>query len=352
MPHALLGATTCARCGSRTGPGAMWCARCLSPRLDAAPGTATGPYQGMLVGVVPAAAGRRYTALLLDAAPLLLLAAVASAGAAGGRWPTGTVALTLVAATVFVVANAVASLRTGQTLGRRVLRLRTVDDLSGAPLTAMDRLGRLPRVLRLRTTVTADLRAGRDPLSVARAPLDALGDDRDPTDGATRGGDDPVRRARRRGATAATPDEPIRSTAAALLLDSGESILVAAPVVVGRKPEAQVDGVVHDVHPWADLSRTVARTHALFAWSGSSMWITDLGSPSGTAIITPDGERRPLVARVPTAASIGWTVELGRRRLVIEQEPAPGTEAIVASDGAEASTASPTPNERTALRAD
>ncbi|MBF4624007.1 FHA domain-containing protein [Clavibacter sp. VKM Ac-2872] len=308
----------------------------------------------MLAGVVPASAGRRYTALILDAAPLLLLAAAAAAAAAtaGGHWPTGALALTPMVAVAFVVANAVASLRTGQTLGRRILGLRTVDDLSGAPLTAMDRLGRLPRGLRLRTTVTADLRAGRDPLSVARAPVDVLGDDRDPTDGATRGEDDPVRRARRRGVAAATPDERIRSTAAALVLDSGESILVATPVVVGRKPEAQVDGVVHDVHPWADLSRTVARTHALFAWSGSSMWITDLGSPSGTAIITPDGERRPLVARVPTAASIGWTVELGRRRLVIEPESAPATDAVGAPGGAEAPTTSPTTNERTALRAD
>ncbi|OUE28859.1 RDD family protein [Clavibacter michiganensis] len=351
MPHALLGSATCARCGSRTGATQARCARCLSPRLDAAPGTATGPYQGMLVGVVPASAGRRYTALVLDAAPLLMLVG-AAAGAAGSRWPTGAVALMLLAPVAFVVANAVASLRSGQTLGRRVLRLRTVDDLSGAPLTAMDRLGRLPRGLRLRTTVTADLRAGRDPLGVAREPVDALGDDRDAADGATPGTDDPTRRARRRRAATPTRDEGLRSTAAALILDSGESVLVAAPIVVGRKPEAQVDGVVHDVHPWADLSRSVARTHARFSWSGSSMWITDLGSPSGTAIITPDGERRPLVARVPTAASIGWTVELGRRRLLIGPETPAATGADGAPGGAEATTTSPITNERTAPRAD
>jgi hypothetical protein len=339
MPHALLGAVTCARCGSRTGQGVAQCTRCLSPRLDAASGTATGPYQGMLIGVVPATTRRRYAALALDTAPVLLLAG-AAASALGGHWPTGAIAALVLAGPGVVIANAIASLRTGQTIGRRVLQLRRVDDLSGAPLTAMDRLGRIPRGLRIRTTLTADLRAGRDPLSVARVPVDALGDDRDASDGATPTADDPIRRARRRSSSAPTPDDRITSAAAALVLDSGESIRVGEPVVVGRKPEAQVDGVAHRVHPWADLSRTVARTHALFAWSGSNMWITDLGGPSGTTVITPDGERRPLVARVPTAASIGWTVELGRRRLVIQPETA------------EVPPSPPPTNERTALRAD
>ena len=60
------------------------------------------------------------------------------------------------------------------------------------------------------------------------------------------------------------------------------------------------------------------------------MWITDLGSLSGTAIITAAGERRPLVAGVPTAASVGWIVELGRRRITIEPDASDTTSAASA----------------------
>jgi hypothetical protein len=347
MAHALLGAVTCGRCGARVAAAVATCSRCASPRLDAAPGTATGPYQGMLIGVVPAAAGRRYAARAVDALPPLALLVAAAVGAFDGRWAVILVAALVVAALAVLTANAVSSVRSGQTFGRRLLRLRTVDDLSGAPLTAMDRLGRIPRVLRQRTTMTADLRAGRDPLGVARPPADGLGEDATDADDAAPTVDEAVRRAHRR--TAAPPTEAPVATAAALVLDSGERLAVAEPLVVGRKPEAQVDGVAHRVHPWADLSRTVAKSHALFAWSGSTMWITDLGSLSGTAIITPDGERRPLVAGVPTAASVGWTVELGRRRIAIEPD-APEQKAADASQPAAAT--APTPTERTALRAD
>jgi len=381
MAHALLGAVTCGRCGARVAAAVSSCSRCTSPRLDAAPGTATGPYQGMLIGVVPAAAGRRYAARAVDALPPLALLVAAAVGAADGRWAVLVVAALVVAALALMAANALSSVRSGQTLGRRVLGLRTVDDLSGAPLTAMDRLGRIPRVLRQRTTMTADLRAGRDPLGVARPPAEALGEDA--PDDASPTVDEAVRRAHRRSAAPAAEAPP--ATAAALVLDSGERLAVAEPLVVGRKPEAQVDGVTHRVHPWADLSRTVAKSHALFAWSGSTMWITDLGSLSGTAIITPDGERRPLVAGVPTAASVGWIVELGRRRITIEPDgsdaatatdpsPAAATEEGGPSARASASSGSatappagsgsgaadrtaaaapaPTPTERTALRAD
>lgn len=384
MAHALLGAVTCGRCGARVAAAVSACSRCTSPRLDAAPGTATGPYQGMLIGVVPAAAGRRYAARAVDALPPLALLGAAAVGAFDGRWAVLVVVALVVVALALMAANAVSSVRSGQTLGRRLLRLRTVDDLSGAPLTAMDRLGRIPRVLRQRTTMTADLRAGRDPLGVARPPADALGEDALDADDTAPTVDEAVRRAHRR--TAAPAAEAPVATAAALVLDSGERLAVVEPLVVGRKPEAQVDGVTHRVHPWADLSRTVAKSHALFAWSGSTMWITDLGSLSGTAIITADGERRPLVAGVPTAASVGWIVELGRRRITIEADVPGGlatptgdapraeaTDAGASSAGAPAASgsatalpadprpgaaaltatsAAPTPTERTAPRAD
>ncbi|CAQ01180.1 FHA domain-containing protein [Clavibacter sepedonicus] len=328
MAHALLGAVTCGRCGARVAATVSACARCTSPRLDAAPGTATGPYQGMLIGVVPATAGRRYAARAVDALPPLALLAAAAVGAFDGRWAVLVVAALVLAALLLIAANAVSSVRSGQTLGRRALRLRTVDDLSGAPLTAMDRLGRIPRVLRLRTTMTADLRAGRDPLGVARPPADALGEDASDADDAAPSVDEAVRRAHRRSA-APLAEAPV-ATAAALVLDSSERVSVSEPLMIGRKPEAQVDGVTYRVHPWADLSRTVAKSHALFAWSGSTMWITDLGSLSGTAIITAAGERRPLVAGVPTAASVGWIVELGRRRITIEPDASDTTSAASA----------------------
>jgi pSer/pThr/pTyr-binding forkhead associated (FHA) protein len=70
---------------------------------------------------------------------------------------------------------------------------------------------------------------------------------------------------------------------------------------------------VRTVHALPDLSRSLARTHALLEVADGLLWVTDLGSANGSAITDRDGVSQPLVAGLRTAAAVGWTVRLGGR---------------------------------------
>jgi hypothetical protein len=75
--------------------------------------------------------------------------------------------------------------------------------------------------------------------------------------------------------------------------------------------------VEHPALGLADLSRTLSKTHALLEWSGQVLWVTDLHSANGSVLISPDGERRPLVPGIRGAAAVGWTVQCGARSFTV-----------------------------------
>jgi hypothetical protein len=59
----------------------------------------------------------------------------------------------------------------------------------------------------------------------------------------------------------------------------------------------------------------------LLEWSGSVLWVTDYGSANGSVLVSPDGERRPLVPGIRAPAAIGWTVECGNRFFTVQAVP-------------------------------
>ena len=52
------------------------------------------------------------------------------------------------------------------------------------------------------------------------------------------------------------------------------------------------------------------------------LWVTDLHSANGSVLVSPDGERRPLVPGIRGPAAIGWTVECGNRSFSVRGTPA------------------------------
>ena len=173
MPGALVGVVSCARCGAmQTSPDVL-CESCGMALTPAAQGSVLGTYTPLLAGVARASAARGNLAVLIDALPLAVAAAVAVVQAASGQF--GRLIWTGVLGGVFVAVQLLLFVLRGRTVGRLALSLRTVDDLTGNPVSVRKIIERLTTAYWVRRTVTADLRRGRDPLT--RADLAIHGDD-------------------------------------------------------------------------------------------------------------------------------------------------------------------------------
>ncbi|WEO77910.1 FHA domain-containing protein [Cryobacterium sp. SO2] len=319
MVNALIGAISCGRCGAPLIPANAYCTRCGVLSVVAAPGAALGPYSGMLGGVVTASATRRYWSVAIDLAPAAILAGGAVAVAAGSpdRATGGLFAAVLGVLLVFGCSQLLLLLGTGRTLGRWLLGLRTVDDLSGSPVGARRLLSAMVDLIGSRSTMTADLRRGRDPHAPARNPL---GTAQLAQVSAQSGA--PTRREGRRRMLATDADDGYAPQAriapfVTIVLDNDQSQQVDTSLLIGRRPDNRTGDEVHPLFAWTDLSRTMSKSHALVTWSGTLLWVTDLGSANGTTLVTYSGERRPLLPGQPTAAAPGWRVELGDRHFDI-----------------------------------
>ncbi|KFF58867.1 hypothetical protein JF66_15260 [Cryobacterium sp. MLB-32] len=332
MGNALIGAVSCGRCGARLVVQNEYCNRCGVLRVAAVPGAALGAYSGMLGGVVTASAARRNWAHVIDGAPIVALSTLAlvTLAATADSGHSASALLWLGALALLVAVQSLLLGWFGRTAGRSLLQLRTVDDLTGTPAG-------LSALSPARTTLTADLRRGRDPQTSARTALDTAELGHGTPAGVIPAVPD-VRRADarrpRRAKPAETNDgyapEEVTAPSVLIVLDNEQILQVDESLLIGRRPENRADATVHPLFAWTDLSRTLSKTHALLTWSGTLLWVTDFGSANGTTLVTPHGERRVLIPGMPTAATPGWRVELGDRSfqvrasgIVQAAEPAP-----------------------------
>jgi hypothetical protein len=321
----------CERCGLVFDAAERFCVRCGVLLVPAATGSILGTYSGMLGGVARASAARRNAALLIDLAPLVIVAVGAVILVSSQLLGlSAAVIVAVVIALAYLAVELVTLSSAGTSLGRAVLRLRTVDDLTGDPVGA----GRLVRELVTarwgRRTVTSDLRLGRDPRSLAQPALNptALLVDHSqlPADA-------------RSGRAARTFDEVGPADSVAIVLDTGERLQFSGALLVGRVPEnrapnerSAADSVSDkpdaptQLFAWPDLSRSLSKTHALLEWSGTVLWVTDLHSANGSVLMNPDGDRQPLVPGIRGAAAVGWTVGLGERSFAVRPATSGGAE--------------------------
>ena len=306
MPGALVGIASCARCGSMQTSAGVLCQSCGTVLTPAARGSVLGTYTPLLAGVARSSAVRGYLAVLIDVFPLVMAAVLGAIAGAFGA--SGTLILIGLLAVIFVLAQLLLFVRRGRTLGRLALKLRTVDDLTGNPVGVRKIIAGFRTSHWMRRTVTADLRRGRDPLSLALPPLPesaiAEGSRLDAGVFATSG-------------TESAPTTK-HSDAVAIVFDTGRRQVINTSLLIGRSPESKDQ---QPVLALADLSRTLSKTHALLEWSGSVLWVTDLSSANGSVLISPDGERRPLVPGIRGPAAIGWIVQCGSRSFSVHGVP-------------------------------
>jgi len=333
---------SCSRCGAPVGIAARFCLRCGLRVVPAENNIG----RDLLVSTVAATDTQHRQMRIINAIIPVMLVLAAAVFVIADTVTPGQPAAGLVTCALSVVAYLIVSLislgRYGRTLGHIVLGLRTVDRISATPIT-VERLvrGALARA-RLEATRTFDLRRGRDPVSVAFAPLatDALivstvepasGPGNIMSAGAQTGSiyqgtlsredvsmgqsDKTNRLAELTIAVDGAGADSDTAQVVTVLFDSGQRFELAPCAVIGRNPApfaGMGDGAVVAI---ADLSRSLSKTHALLEWDGRELWVTDLGSSNGTGIIGPDRELIRLEAHVRTPVLADWTVAPGERTL-------------------------------------
>ncbi|MCI9859036.1 FHA domain-containing protein [Microbacterium proteolyticum] len=231
-----------------------------------------------------ARAGKIVGASALDIVmPLALLASgivVIVTGPSALGWLLVIAAIGLLAVAVWLLG------RTGRTLGTATVDARIVHRTTGAAAgsAAVWALasGKLAMV---------DLRRGRDPFAPAIAPF------RFPE------------------VAPAAPGRARRGSMPTLLLDSGERLPLDTALILGRAPSAPADAPA-EVYRWADMSRTLSKSHVRLEWDGRQVWVIDLGSTNGT-FVRGDGASTPLLPHQRTPVPTGVVLEIGDRTLTV-----------------------------------
>jgi len=106
-----------------------------------------------------------------------------------------------------------------------------------------------------------------------------------------------------------------RGAVPTLLLDSGERLTLDTALVLGRDPSAPADAPA-EVYRWADMSRTLSKSHVRLEWDGRQMWVTDLGSTNGT-FVRGAGASTPLLPHQRTPVPTDVVLEIGDRTLTV-----------------------------------
>ncbi|GAA1923487.1 hypothetical protein GCM10009775_14820 [Microbacterium aoyamense] len=246
--------------------------------IDSNPPAAIDP----LVLTARATSAQRFGAVALDLVVPSLIA-FAAAALFALHVPAGGWALVAAALAVIVLDLRILAL-SGRSIGDRAAGTRTVVAATGLSAGASV----FPAMLSGRLT-SVDLRRGRDPLAPALSPFVFPSAAERPVTG-------PVR---------------LTGQTAIVVLDSGERLSLHSALVLGRIPSAPEDAPAA-VYQWADLSRTLSKSHARLEWDGRTVWVTDLGSTNGTALRTASGPQ-PLLPFQRTPVPMGVDLELGDR---------------------------------------
>jgi FHA domain-containing protein len=131
-----------------------------------------------------------------------------------------------------------------------------------------------------------------------------------------------------RGALQRDPEEPVffpgrppkhADSKWRLMLADGERVSIKGPLVIGRKPDA-VDG-----YPGAKLvsvedpGKTVSKSHAVIIPYGEGLYVIDLSSTNGVAVVA-DAVRRTVSSTEFHPVPDGSVIELGSYLLGVERD--------------------------------
>lgn len=107
--------------------------------------------------------------------------------------------------------------------------------------------------------------------------------------------------------------------AALLAFDDGQSTLLRETVLIGRNPApAPGEGPV-DLVNFADMGRSVSKTHLAVTLLAGQVWVTDRNSTNGSGVTGIGSGFRQLEAGVPEPVRFGDTVHFGDRSFEVRR---------------------------------
>lgn len=102
-----------------------------------------------------------------------------------------------------------------------------------------------------------------------------------------------------------------------LVFDDGTEVEIAGQALIGRNPEPRLNEAVNYLINFADLNRSVSKTHLRLELDEGSVWVTDRGSTNGSFVVDRAGTEQPLHAEVAMLLPADCSVRFGDRRFTI-----------------------------------
>ena len=109
-----------------------------------------------------------------------------------------------------------------------------------------------------------------------------------------------------------------QGTGVRLAFDDGATVRVTGTALLGRNPAAAIGEKADQLIDFADMGRSVSKTHLHLQPDGASgLWVTDRNSTNGSSVVAPDGRHMALEAHSPVLAPAGSTVYFGDRHFTV-----------------------------------
>ncbi|GAA4378932.1 RDD family protein [Nocardioides caricicola] len=113
------------------------------------------------------------------------------------------------------------------------------------------------------------------------------------------------------------PEPPAEPTTWRVTFDSGESLVLEGPALVGRRPDAGNDDAVRHLVPLRSEDMSLSKTHArLHVGADGTLVVTDRGSTNGSYLIR-QGAARELAPGRATTLLDGDRVRFGDREMTV-----------------------------------
>jgi hypothetical protein len=115
-------------------------------------------------------------------------------------------------------------------------------------------------------------------------------------------------------------------------IDDGRRIPVNGTVLIGRRPSQPTDASVDAPREPATLvevgegGQAVSKVHLAVGVDARGLYVTDLGSTNGTALVNTSGELDPCQPGIAARVREGQSVSFGDRTLVVMRHPHTPTE--------------------------
>ena len=122
------------------------------------------------------------------------------------------------------------------------------------------------------------------------------------------------------------PDEELEMTRVArrrradgvrIRFDDGASAVITGTALLGRNPSPKPQETADQLLDFADMGRSVSKTHLHLQADPNGIWVTDRNSTNGSAVVTPEGLREELEPARPVLAPAGSTVFFGDRSFTV-----------------------------------